>query len=290
MTLDETQDLYLDLLKGVLTRTICPDRLRPFSPSGLRSKSFLAWLAFTGIQPVLASLGLTVCRLRWDDQVRADGRDWPSEAETMVGMRRLQNIEYCVRDVLRREVQGDLIETGVWRGGVCILMRAILKVMGDQSRSVWVADSFQGLPKPDGRFKQDADSKWHDFRDSLGISLPEVRANFERYGLLDDRVRFLEGWFKDTLPTAPIDKLAVIRLDGDMYASTMDALNSLYPKLSVGGYVIVDDYGALESCSQAVTDFRAQNGIDDEIEKVDWSGVYWKKRSAVRNVLHASVC
>jgi O-methyltransferase len=195
----------------------------------------------------------------------------------MVGMKRMQNVELCVRDVLRRGVEGDLIETGVWRGGVCILMRAILKVMGDQGRSVWLADSFQGLPAPDGRFKQDADSKWHSFSDSLGVSLLDVKANFERYGLLDDRVRFLEGWFKDTLPTAPIDKLAVIRLDGDMYASTMDALNSLYPKLSVGGYVIVDDYGALESCSQAVTDFRTQHKIDDPIEKVDWSGVFWKK-------------
>ncbi len=219
--------------------------------------------------------------MRWDEDVRRDGRDWPPEAETMVGVERLKNVEFCVRDVLRRNIPGDLMETGVWRGGVCIFMRAILNVMGDHSRKVWLADSFRGLPKPDQRFAQDAQSVWHEFKEELGVSLSDVKANFERYGLLDDQVRFLPGWFKDTLPDAPIDQLAVLRLDGDMYASTMDALTNLYPKLSVGGYLIVDDYGALATCRQAVSDFRAQHQIYDEIQQVDWSGVFWRKGGAI---------
>lgn len=215
--------------------------------------------------------------MRWEEDVRREGRDWPAEAETMVGVERLKNVEFCVRDVLRRNIPGDLMETGVWRGGVCIFMRAILKVMGDRSRKVWLADSFQGLPNPDQRFAQDAQSTWHEFKDELGVSLLDVKANFERYGLLDEQVRFLPGWFKDTLPNAPIDRLAVLRLDGDMYASTMDALINLYPKLSVGGYLIVDDYGALASCREAVSDFRVQHQVHDEIQQVDWSGVFWRK-------------
>jgi O-methyltransferase len=85
----------------------------------------------------------------------------------------------------------------------------------------------------------------------LAVSLEQVKANFDRYGLLDDQVRFLKGWFRDTLPVAPIERLAVLRLDGDMYESPMDTLVNLYPKLSEGGYVIVDDYGAIPACRQA---------------------------------------
>ena len=94
---------------------------------------------------------------------------------------------------------------------------------------------------------------------------------------MDDQVCFLKGWFKDTLPTAPIEKLAILRLDGDMYESTMDGLRSLYHKLSPGGFLIVDDYGAVDACREAVCDFRNEHGIDDEIVKIDWGGVYWQK-------------
>jgi len=104
-----------------------------------------------------------------------------------------------------------------------------------------------------------------------------VRANFARYDLLDDQVRFPPGWFRDTLPTAPIDQLAVLRLDGDLYESTMDALSNLYLKLSVGGYVIIDDY-QIPGCQQAVHEFRAANGIeDDPLEPIDKWSVYWRR-------------
>ena len=74
----------------------------------------------------------------------------------------------------------------------------------------------------------------------------------------------------------PIEQLAILRLDGDLYESTMDALVPLYEKVSPGGFVIVDDYGAWEPCRKAVDDFRAQHGITDEIVEVDWTGVYWR--------------
>src|SRR5262249_48778679 len=146
-------------------------------------------------------------------------------------------------DCLRRGVPGDFIETGVWRGGACIFARAVLRAYGDPERKVWVADSFEGLPKPDAA-KYPADRGSRLYRQAhLAVSLEEVTANFARYNMLDDRVVFLRGWFRDTLPTAPIEKLAVLRLDGDLYESTMEALSHLYDRVSVGGYVIVDDYG-----------------------------------------------
>ena len=268
--------LYLDLLKECLTRHMFGEPFQAVgSPRGIFRRALYVplrrLLAFRQIE--------LVRRAAFDPDERAEGRDWPLAAETMIGLRRLDNLQYCVTDVLRRRVPGDLIETGVWRGGATIFMRAVLKVYGDTERIVWVADSFQGLPKPDpARYPIDAaDRLWTHTR--LAVSLEEVKANFARYALLDGQVRFLVGWFRDTLPSAPINKLAVLRLDGDMYESTMDALRSLYPKLSVGGYVIIDDYGAVPACKAAVKDFRAGHGIGEKLERIDWTGVFWQRLS-----------
>jgi O-methyltransferase len=170
-----------------------------------------------------------------------------------------------------------VIETGVWRGGACILMRGVLKAYGDTKRRVWVADSFQGLPRPaDEHDEHDLAGKLHQCTE-LAVPVERVKANFERYGLLDEQVHFLKGWFRDTLPHAPIDRLAVARLDGDMYESTMDALEALYPKLSIGGFLIVDDYNDISVCKQAVEDYRNRHGICEPIIPIDWSGVYWRR-------------
>jgi O-methyltransferase len=220
----------------------------------------------------------------WDRRLarveREFGLDWPEHAETMVGLRRLDNVERCIADVLERDVPGDLVEAGSWRGGTTIFMRAALAAYGDERRRVWVADSFQGLPKPDAAaFPADARLDYTGYT-QLAVGIEQVKANFARYCLLDGRVEFLPGWFKDTLGAAPIDRIALMRLDGDLYESTIDALDALYPKLSVGGYCLIDDYGALDACRRAVDDFRARNGIAEEIETVDWTGAFWRRERA----------
>ena len=111
----------------------------------------------------------------------------------------------------------------------------------------------------------------------LAISLEEVRGNFRRHGLLDDQVRFLKGWFKNTLHRAPIKTLALARLDGDLYESTRDALTALYDKLASGGFLIVDDYGDFQPCRLAVDEFRSAHGITTPLKKIDWTGVFWRK-------------
>lgn len=209
---------------------------------------------------------------------RDTGRDWPSVAHTMIGRLRLQNLRRLCESVIQESIPGDFIETGIWRGGACILMRAVLKAYGCTDRVVWCADSFQGLPEPDAIYQADEGDQHHTYP-QLAISEEQVRAYFEKYDLLDEQVRFLKGWFKDTLPNAPIERLAVLRLDGDMYASTIQAFDALYDKLSPGGYLIVDDYGAVPACKQATAEFRAAHGIQDEIIPIDWTGVYWKKSS-----------
>lgn len=265
---------YLELLKRCLTREVFGERVVAVDPPPGR----VTRLVYPRLRAWLAAHGREITApVRVEAGVRAVGRDWPVEGETMIGRARLDNLEWCVRDVLRRGVPGDLIETGVWRGGATILMRGVLEAYGDRDRRVWVADSFRGLPPPDAeRYPADAgDPHWQEA--ALAVPLEAVKANFGRYGLLDDQVRFLVGWFADTLPAAPIDRLAVLRLDGDMYGSTMEALCALYPKVSVGGYVIVDDYGAVKGCRAAVEDYRRTHGVDDPMVTIDWTGVYWRR-------------
>ena len=148
-------NLYIDLLKTVLTRYACPDRYRPVYRSIVRKRSpFLAAL-YNPIYSGLDRFGLRLCLYRFNAEARTWGEDWPPDAETMVGLKRLENVQFCVEDVLARGVPGDFAETGVWRGGVCILIRAILKAHDVTNRVVWLADSFEGLPEPDARFPQD---------------------------------------------------------------------------------------------------------------------------------------
>jgi O-methyltransferase len=155
-------------------------------------------------------------------------------------------------------------------------MRAVLKVYGDTQRAVWLADSFHGLPRPNPeRYPSDAgDEAWKNA--ALAIPVEEVKANFCKYGLLDEQVRFLVGWFRDTLPTAPIEKIAVLRLDGDMYESTLDALTHLYPKLSQGGYAIIDDY-AIPGCQAAVEDYRIKHQIKEALVPIDQYAKFWQR-------------
>lgn len=205
--------------------------------------------------------------------VRVQGLDWPEDAETMIGLVRLDNLHGCAANVIHRGVPGDFMETGVWRGGACIFLRALLAAYGDRGRRVWLADSFQGLPAP--AHPADAGGTLHHFP-QLAVSLEAVMANFARYDLLDDQVRFLPGWFQATLPRAPVQQLALLRLDGDMYESTMTALRALYHRVSVGGYLIVDDYGSIPACRRAVDEFRAEHKISAALVPIDWTGVYWQ--------------
>jgi len=205
------------------------------------------------------------------------GRNRESPAHSMLGLLRLQNVRELVQRVVDEGIPGDFIETGVWRGGCCILMRGVLAANSIIDRKIYVADSFAGLPPPNpALFPRDAGAIWHTIPD-LAVSLEQVRANFDRYGLLDDQVVFVKGFFSDTLPKLDAGPFALIRLDGDMYESTHVALRYLYPKVSIGGFVVIDDYGAVAECREAVDDYRAASGIADTMQKIDFTGVWWRK-------------
>jgi O-methyltransferase len=206
-------------------------------------------------------------------------RNITEQVHTMIGRRRLDHLHGCLDTILAEQIPGDVIETGVWRGGATIFMRSHLAAHGVTDRTVWVADSFSGVPEPNVQedLAYDISKRTNPI---LAISEERVRDLFRRYDLLDNQVQFLPGWFRDTLSLAPIARLALLRLDGDLYESTMDALLALYDKVSPGGFVIVDDYGALPPCRRAVDDFRAERGITTPFEEIDWTGIAWRKESA----------
>jgi O-methyltransferase/8-demethyl-8-(2,3-dimethoxy-alpha-L-rhamnosyl)tetracenomycin-C 4'-O-methyltransferase len=210
------------------------------------------------------------------DDHREHGWDWPSQAPSMIGAKRMNNVRGECERALKAGIPGDFMETGVWRGGACIMMRAVLKAYAIADRRVIAADSFAGFPPPSEGVAADATFHLHTYKD-FAVPLAEVKAAFARYGLLDDQVVFLEGLFKDTLPAAPVERLAVLRLDGDMYESTMDGLVNLYHKLSAGGTLIADDYYLFECQRKAVDEFRAAHGIIDPIIQIDPYGGYWIK-------------
>ena len=203
-----------------------------------------------------------------------NGTYTPKRAHTMIGMKRLDNIEYCFNKVVQDNILGDMIETGVWRGGATIFMAGLNKYY-NQNRKIFVADSFEGLPPPDSKYPADNGDQHHTYK-CLSISLDDVQNNFKKYNLLDDNVIFVKGFFEHSLKTAPITKLSILRLDGDMYSSTIQVLDYLYDKVSIGGFIIVDDY-ALHGCKCAVDDFRASRNITSELKVIDYTGRYWVK-------------
>lgn len=273
----ELRNLYLDLLKGSLTGAV--DQDNDSILGGVRTQGF------SGVKRVANAVGKLANRFdfeiaykkAYNPTDREHGFDWPSRAISMIGLKRMQNIQDCIEAIETEGIEGDLIETGVWRGGAVIFMRGALKAWGDTTRKVWAADSFEGLPAPNAKdFPTDEGMIWHE-QTGLAVGEQIVRNNFERYGLLDDQVVFLKGWFKDTLPTAPIEKLSLLRLDGDLYESTIQALEALYPKLEPGGFCIIDDWFLVDQAQKACLDYRAAHGITDEVIDIDTRGAYWRK-------------
>lgn len=204
-------------------------------------------------------------------RLRCAGMDWPAQGLSMIGLTRLDDLQRCVETVVRDGIEGDLIEAGTWRGGASILMRATLDALGARERTLWVADSFQGFAA--GTEGDGDDLAVFDF---LAVPLEEVRANFARFGC-EGGVEFVPGFFEQTLPGLASRNWSIVRLDGDTYEATRVALHSLYPGLSVGGYLIIDDYGALDECRQAVEDFRRDHDITEPLEQVDWTCVRWRR-------------
>ena len=256
-TQDEAARLYLDLLKRNLVRWD-EAKIVPLSGKGLLRRA---------ARSVLAARGFEVCQIKpFVAEQRETGRDW-ADGPTVVGLRRLDNIQQCMETVLREGVPGDVVDAGLWRGGPSILMRAVLAAMGDAERCVWCADL---------RWEAGSGETIYPAVPYRTPPLDVVKGNFERYAMLDGRVRFVVGPFAATLAAAPIGRVAVLRLDTETFEATREVLEALYAKLPPGGFVIVNDYGQGRDTRRAVDGFRHAHQVRATVVDIDGTGAYWR--------------
>lgn len=203
------------------------------------------------------------------------GRDWPITAESMIGMSRMNQLHDALDHVRINKVAGDIVETGIWRGGAVIFISAYLTVYEMSDRMIYGCDSFEGLPVPAEKYPEDRGDT-HSTIDLLAVSKEEVENNFTKYNLSTSNIKLVKGWFEDSLPNLQVEKIAILRLDGDMYSSTIVALNSLFPKVSKGGIVIVDDF-SLHGARKALYDYFELNNLSYEVTDIDGTGAYFIK-------------
>lgn len=279
----KSDDRYLSLLKHVLT-----DYIRVDNPAA--NSMPMQFARASSLRKRIRDQFFVAVARRWNlglvkpsrvsaeqrRELRTGGLDWPPFGETMVGLKRLDHLQTAIETILAENIPGDLLEAGVWRGGASIFMQAVLTVNNARDRAIWLCDSFEGLPPPDPKYPADAGLNFHEYS-FLAVSEEEVRRNFERYDLFGDNLRFVKGYFEHTLADAPVDQIALLRMDGDMYSSTIAILDALYANVSKGGFIVVDDYNLVEACAKAVTDFRNAHGVVDSIIPIDDVGVFWRK-------------
>src|SRR3984885_15083008 len=201
-----SESSYLTLLKEAITASLYPESswmvIRKEHRKGIASFGITSFLKHSFLELLSSQNFVLVKKRPFDPKVRGNGEDWPMFGYSMIGHRRLENIEYCIRSALSSGIEGDFVECGVWRGGASIYARNVLNLLGAQDRTVWLADSFEGFPVQKQEDKLDPPL--------AGVSkmigqLDEVKENFARFGLLGDNVKFLKGWFSDTLAGASAD-------------------------------------------------------------------------------------
>lgn len=271
-------DAYIDLLQDVLLASSYDESAWRLVEGPMQKETGLTpWIKRSIVKALRKRDLLLVRKKRFDARLRESGLDWPLFGFTMVGKKRLENVRASIETVIRDGIVGDFVETGVWRGGTAIFAKALFKHHGANDRKVWCCDSFEGMPKPSKTDVSIADDSDFSDREFLAVSLEEVQSNFKKFGLLDENVRFIKGLFNESLPKSPISKISILRLDGDLFDSTMDSLRNIYDRAEQSGFIIVDDYFSWKGCRTAVDQFRTERGISDELVQIDAHAVMWRK-------------
>jgi len=200
---------------------------------------------------------------------------------TMTSSERISAFCHAVRYIAKHGIPGDIVECGVWRGGSMMAAALTLQAEQDIFRTLHLFDTFAGMPPPSeidraaqsGRsaasLLEEADSS----SDLWALAtIDDVRANLESTNYPADRIRFIRGRVEDTIPREAPEEIAILRLDTDWYQSTRHELMHLYPKLSIGGILIVDDYGHWEGARRALDEYISDNRLVILLQRIDYTG------------------
>lgn len=201
---------------------------------------------------------------------------------TMTSPERMYALWQAVRHVVDRKVPGELVECGVWRGGSSMVMAHALLGLRDTSRELWLYDTFSGMPPPSahdvdlmGRSAADQLAESGGDRDNHTLAyapLEEVQANMQRTRYPADRVRYVQGQVEETIPDHMPRSIALLRLDTDWESSTRLELEHLWPRLSVGGVLVLDDYGHWAGARRAVDEYFADRDDAPLLLRADYTG------------------
>jgi O-methyltransferase len=209
--------------------------------------------------------------------------------QTLTSAPRIAALCDAVAYVVDRDVEGDVVECGVWRGGSMMAAALALQARGDTERDLYLFDTFTGMTEPgeadepspyDGysphrRWKllSNAGKEW------AGVSVDVVRANLETTGYPAERFKLIPGKVEETLPGAAPERISILRLDTDWYSSTKHELETLYPRLSEGGVLIIDDWGHYAAARRAVEEYFDEVGDRPLLTRIDYTGRIAVKRS-----------
>jgi O-methyltransferase len=202
---------------------------------------------------------------------------------TMTTLERMYGVHQAADHVARAGIAGDYVECGVWRGGSSMMAALSFARAGDHERMMWLYDTFEGMPEPTAEDAGDAiegvdvHDEWQrqeagDHNDWCYAPLDDVQANMRNAGLAEERLRLIKGKVEDTIPAQAPERIALLRLDTDWYASTKHELEHLYPRLEPGGVLIIDDYGHWPGAREAVDEYLAEHGIHLLLGRLDYSG------------------
>lgn len=196
---------------------------------------------------------------------------------TMSSIERMYALHQAVDYICTSGISGDVVETGVWRGGSSMMAALTLLEHDSTERDLWLYDTYEGMAEPteiDRSFDgQSAKEQWEKTPDWCAASLDDVQTNMRTTGYPFERIHFIEGKVEDTIPTAGVpDSIALLRLDTDWYVSNKHELNNLYPRLVAGGVLIIDDYGHWDGVRRSVDEYFAEQGITGLLNRIDYTG------------------
>jgi len=204
-------------------------------------------------------------------------------AATMTSVERLYALYKSVEYVVRADIPGDFVECGVWRGGSVMMMALALQTFGGAGRRLYCFDTFEGMPPPGGRdIRHETgetaaellanDASGGDGGFHARAPLEEVERNIAATGYPAELVTYCQGRVEETLPASAPERVALVRLDTDWYQSTKHELVCLYPRLSAGGVLIIDDYGFFRGAREATDEYFTESGNPILLHRIDNTG------------------
>jgi len=201
---------------------------------------------------------------------------------SMTSVTRMYTLYNSIKYILDNNIEGDIVECGVWKGGSIMLCVDILLNCNKKNRKIWLYDTYKGMSRPTDKdinsgFRERAFYKWKHRQKATHNNwcyspISNVKENLHSTGYPEENLKFIVGKVEDTIPREIPNKISLLHLDTDWYESTYHELKHLFPLLSKNGVLIVDDYGFWQGSRDAVDQYFKENSIKLLFNRIDYNG------------------